>query len=490
MPEQSRSARSALVLSGVFIAVAIALAARFSFVGHMDRLLDMGLYRHYQTSDAIWYAASIAALALIQGIALLRSRRNPTWISPKAALIGGGIAAAAFVSMYPVSAIDIFNYASQTRVWTDLGQNPNVVPPSVLPESNWTHFSGEWVVRPSPYGPLWRWIAAPATFLAGDNLILAVVLIKITLLLLLLVAAWMVGDIVARRGGSRSAGIIAVMWSPLVLWEGIGNGHNDLAMGALLVVAIWFWQRDNQQGTIPMVVAAALVKYTVVLVGPVIALGSWLREKRSDRVRTPIWWFIDSALIVVVGFWPFYAVRPIIDMARSQSNITLTSPLWLVQRQLDGRWGAEDIASIYKPAAIVLLAIVILWQLGVVLRNPDRMIGAVAATLTGYFLLASWQFRGWYLLPLVLVAAATNEARWIFRLSIWGVCCLGAYWLYIWAAPKWSWTADNAVQAGTVLTFVPIATLVALDMVFDAIEWLRRNQAMPAAPEQLAETGD
>ena len=465
----------------ILITVSLALALRFGFMGRTDRLLDMGIIRNYRTSDAIWYGLGIVLLTLVQAFALIRSRRDAAFLSTRLAFGAGLLAACAFVPMYPVTAIDIFNYASQSRVWTDLGSNPNVVAPSVLPASDWTRFSGEWVVRPSPYGPLWRWISSPATALSGDNLILAVILLKISMLIALAGAAWLIGDIVERRGGNRAFGIIATLWSPLLLWEGIGNGHNDMAMGAFLIAAIWFWQRGNQQGTVPMVVAAALVKYTVVLVAPVIALGSWLKEKQEERGRTTLWWLIDSALIVIIGFWPFYAIRPILDMAKSQANITLTSPLWLTQRQLADRWAADDVAGIFKPIALGLLAVVMIWQLWVVCRKPDRMIGAVVATMTGYFLLTSWQFRGWYLIPVVLVAAASNDVRWISRLAIWGFCSLGAYWLYIWAVPKFHWTPDEAIQAGTVLTFVPIVTLVMLDLILDSLEALRHPRQRSAA---------
>src|SRR5205085_1603856 len=152
--------------------------------------------------------------------------------------------------------------------------NPNVVPIGALPESRWTHFAGEWVARPSPYGPLWKWIAAPSTVLNNGSFTGAIIVLKAIALLAILCSAWLVSDIVRQRDGNANLAFVAVAWNPLILWEGIGNGHNDAVMGCLLILAIWFWQRGNYTLVLPTAVAATLVKYTVAILLPAIALSS------------------------------------------------------------------------------------------------------------------------------------------------------------------------------------------------------------------------
>ncbi|HQY31601.1 MAG TPA: hypothetical protein PK691_09950, partial [Thermomicrobiales bacterium] len=89
--------------------------------------------------------------------------------------------------------------------------------------------------------------------------------------------------------------------------------------------------------------------------------------------------------------------------------------------------------------------------------------------LSAYLLLAAWQFRGWYLLPAILAAAATST-EWRVRMTVWSTCCLIAYWLYIWTQPEFHWTAQYSVRAGTVITFVPIVTMLLMDILGAVID--------------------
>ncbi|HQY30666.1 MAG TPA: glycosyltransferase family 39 protein, partial [Thermomicrobiales bacterium] len=400
-----RQERIGWMLVTIFIATSVLLASRFSMVGHTDRRMDMGQFRTYARADAIWFGTGIFALTVLFALALLGSG-NRNWLDARKAWIGAIGSALAFVPMYPVTAIDLFNYAGQSRIWTDYGLNPNVVPIAHLPHSKWTTFAGEWAVRPSPYGPLWRWLSAPTTVLSSDNLFLSVLLLKLLMGAAVLLAAWFVAEILRLRGQARTVGIVAVAWSPFVLWEGNGNAHNDIVMGLFLILALWAFQRGSLTATIPLLVAAALIKYTVVIVLPVVALAALLRTPRGRRSSLISWWAIDSLFIALFAFWPYYQIRPIIDMAQDQTRLTLTSPLWLLQQLTASQWAAGDVADVFKPLALVLLMIILAVQWLRVARDQDQLFSAVTISLSTYLLLAAWQFRGWYLLPAILAAAA------------------------------------------------------------------------------------
>ena len=474
-PGSDKHDRWIWALAILVVATSIGIAARFSLYGHTNRRMDIGLFRHYAVSDAVWFAAGMALLTAIYGLAIIGTTLQVRRFSPVAALMASLGAGIAFATMYPVTAIDIFNYAGQSRIWTDLGRNPNVVPIGALPASKWTVFGGEWVTKPSPYGPMWRWLSAPATLASGDNLMLAVVLLKILALLAVVTTAWLIGDIVARSGRSRALGIVAYGWNPLVLWEGIGNGHNDTIIALFLVAALWFWQRDRHTATVPLMFAGSWIKYTLAIAAPPIALASLLRARDGERKRLLGWWIVDCSLLALIIFWPFYALRPLFDTARVQGRITLTSPLWLLEQRTSARWGRDAIEAVYKPVAAIILLMVLLVLWLWLIRYPDRLIPIVAGSLGAYLLIGAWQFRAWYLIPVIAATAATGEGRWIARSTVWATGSLAAYWIFIWAHPLWGWNQGNAIQFGTLLMFGPLLVLLIWDAGRVTINFQRRS---------------
>ncbi|HRA46811.1 MAG TPA: hypothetical protein PK819_01935, partial [Thermomicrobiales bacterium] len=101
------------MLVTIFIATSVLLASRFSMVGHTDRRMDMGQFRTYARADAIWFGTGIFALTVLFALALLGSG-NRNWLDARKAWTGAIGSALAFVPMYPVTAIDLFNYAGQS----------------------------------------------------------------------------------------------------------------------------------------------------------------------------------------------------------------------------------------------------------------------------------------------------------------------------------------------------------------------------------------
>src|SRR5262249_35175896 len=154
---------------------------------------------------------------------------------------------------------------------------PKVVTFSHYPGDPWmAYITPEWASRVSPYGPLWQLIAAPITALAGDDIVVALVGFKLLMAVCFMAGGWVIARTLAAAGAAGSAtGALLYLWNPLVIWEGIGNGHNDVLLALILLLALYAWASRHDRWVIPLLVVAALIKYVSLPLIPLAAIALW-----------------------------------------------------------------------------------------------------------------------------------------------------------------------------------------------------------------------
>src|SRR5262249_18138481 len=135
--------------------------------------------------------------------------------------------AAILIWMQAVTTTDLYGYVARGYLFTHLHLNPMVSGATALP-------GGLSVDRPpSPYGPAWLLIAGAVALVSGENLLLNLLLFKVIAFLGVAAALWLVNDLARSLYPERRLRIIALFgWSPLLLFEAVGNGHNDIIMMA------------------------------------------------------------------------------------------------------------------------------------------------------------------------------------------------------------------------------------------------------------------
>jgi hypothetical protein len=166
----------------------------------------------------------------------LQARGRAAWLI----VLGGALAfSAALHFLYPLDAADVFDNIMHGRILGVYGANPfrDVA----------SQFAGDpfypyvaWRRTPSAYGPIWETLAAGTARLAGDHIIANVLAFKLMGGLFLAVSVGLVAVILRRIAPERAlAGVALLAWNPVVLYETIGNGHNDMAMAVWLLAAAW-----------------------------------------------------------------------------------------------------------------------------------------------------------------------------------------------------------------------------------------------------------
>jgi hypothetical protein len=134
---------------------------------------------------------------------------------------------------------DIVSYALYGRLGGVYGLNPYLSPPSIVaavdPLVKW---GGE-PERTTLYGPLWTDLSAVLARLTAGIDPLAHVLsyrgIGTLAVLVSMALVWRMLPRFGSHGPQRSIGLLLFAWNPLLLFELVGNGHND---GFMLMLAL------------------------------------------------------------------------------------------------------------------------------------------------------------------------------------------------------------------------------------------------------------
>lgn len=457
------------------VIVAIAFTWRYPLIGSDDQLTDIGKLAEY---DAVEFFGYVGGL-VVMFAAYIIGWREASRLDPERAVRavwGCGLAmAGAFALMYPVNAIDLFIYAVRSRLWTEHGVNPMAAFPNDYPNDPLMRFaSREWADDVSPYGPLWNWIAAPATGLAGDNLLTALLLFKLIALLSFLGVGWLLARTVSvDRPEAAAASSLFFLWNPLVLWEGVGNGHNDVVLALALVLALMSWARRYDRLAIPWLVIAALVKYVGVVLLPLMVVALWRRHRETRaRLDVALSSLAISAVVIIYAFAPFFDLDAVVDSVRSQGDIFLTSPAALAVTELRNDFALEDIKWWSRLIGQTIVFGAIVWWLPRLWRQPARLPRAAFEVMFLFLLVATPNFRVWYLIWLVALAAIVPAGWPAWRAIAWTAGGLAGYGLFIWGWEWWKAPFADVQLAGVAMMTGPVVVLT----LAEAVIHLRRRR--------------
>lgn len=440
-----------------------------------DVINDMGRITGYSPLAAIAFVAAILMLFACQFFALTATARVKQVGAPRtraeafvryAVFLGPVIFGSIMVWMQPVTTTDLYGYVARGYLYTHLHLNPMTHGAQLLP-------GGLQVNRPaSPYGPVWLIVTGLVALVSGENLLLNLLIYKFIGLATVGVALWLV-DLLARSLYPERRMRIYVLfgWSPLLIFESVGNAHNDILMIVCVLGAFALMLRNYARGAFALLVLGALVKYVSAIFVPlwlvyelrhliprtaptrtaladtgstvnteVSVRGSrrivtashalvmqWVRSaataaRKADR-RAIGWLLVQSAaigiILMVVAYAPFWeGINTFTGLAQQIRPRYYNSSLvgffsGPVQALLSpGKYEAFD--KTVRLVVYVLFAIYAylqtyrLWQRGVSATIRDVITAAAKITCAALLLITFW-FQPWYVIWLVPLAALAAE---------------------------------------------------------------------------------
>ena len=418
---------------------------QFSYLDNSTELVDLW---SMSEGGVVGFIVYLVALALMTGgwlwaIFLVRGR---TFRELLLTVTGITILLyVAFLLVYPSTAIDVYIYAARSHLFSDYGLNPSTVTPREFWETDpyVQYASWEWSDDTSPYGPLWNVVAAPATAFDSDNIQTAVLLFKGIMALASIALGTLIYSI-GRRIQPRYAlsAALAWLWSPIVLWEGVAGGHNDVILMVLIGAAIWCWYHRHDGWIIPLLGAAALLKVVAVMLIPaaivaIIARAGWSQKLLVSAFQT----IVLSMAVLWIAFVPFYDLRGTIDAIQSQRDVWVTSPALLLDA-MNGHWAWDlDVRTWYEQFSTFMIILLTVTGTFMALKRPDWLPRIAYEQLFWFLLLATSNLRPWYIIWLVALAVVLPLGMPFIRAAAWSIGALFSYgytgWVQNWADPNW-----------------------------------------------------
>lgn len=168
----------------------------------------------------------------------------------------------------PMFTRDVFSYLAQGTLPL-YGQDPYAVGPVVLDiQQVVQNVHPFWQTTPAPYGPMFILLAKAVAWVAGTNMILGVVLMRLVLMIGLGLLIWALTGLVRHLGGSLPVTLWLAIAGPMTVVHLVGGPHNDLLMVGLLAAGtLCVLQRRHVAG-IALVTLGMAVKATAAIALP------------------------------------------------------------------------------------------------------------------------------------------------------------------------------------------------------------------------------
>jgi tetratricopeptide (TPR) repeat protein len=246
------------------------------------------------------------------------------------------VAVCSWLCLQPyLSSQDIFSYAFYSHIFTWYHANPYVAVPRDFP---YDPLFGAifWKDQPSNYGPLWTYLSALVSIIAGGQSGAAIAGLRVLAALAGILGTPIIWSFAHRVSPAyRMVATLLWAWNPLLLVESAGAGHNDVLMALFIIASLALWYHGRRTGGITFLVLAFLTKYVAAILIPLF-LVAWLTSEPGRRVSIIARTLVVGAMLTVTAFAPVYAGAATLGIVGFGSNplAYINSPLELAFRDL------------------------------------------------------------------------------------------------------------------------------------------------------------
>lgn len=273
-------------------------------------------------------SVGILMLAYLWGWRLVSTGSVPAkWVWAGAVLFG-----LAVLWLLPITS-DLFIYLGHAHMVTDLEVNPLTTPPVVMASEDrlLQAYLTPYARNPSAYGPAWLLISSPGT-LGAHDVVTGVLYLKVLAYASYLISAWLLGRLLSGAGPRSSLeGTYLFAWNPLVILMAVGDGHNDMAMMATVLLSLWLLARRERILSFAVLTVSILVKYVTVVLLPIFVLHVlWAEWARPVTYRAPrVAWYESWAIAAGSRLNALLALLVGSALAMIVVLVPFGSPSWL-----------------------------------------------------------------------------------------------------------------------------------------------------------------
>lgn len=314
------------------------------------------------------------------------------------------------ILLYPVGALDVFNYLAELKLAFFYHRNPYFFTFRSFTEDPFARYAFL-LDLPLFYGPAWLLLSGLPALLVGfaDPIRLLVALKGFNAILLLVIAL----AIAQARTGERRRwlAIYTFLANPLILFEGVGNAHNDVLMALFLVLAVLAlrWRPRYAWLAIPFLTVSILVKFFTAALFPLLALAIRHERWRGWQLLAAVLISLAIAIGTVAPFWAQGELLSGLSRGLTLSQEVDSTSLYSLAREYLRLHHADpavvDDVRLVCAGLFVVSALLALWAFQ---RQGRAVELAMTDTFLWFALLLSLLYP-WYLIPAVTLLVLRRD---------------------------------------------------------------------------------
>jgi hypothetical protein len=403
---------------------------------------DSGGVEHYLLG-----VAAVVAIYLLAYAVALRCRGR----AALALVLGcATLFALIMLATFPAGSDDIYTNIINGRMAWLYHLNPMVVAPNAVPHDP-LYPSVLWRDEPSYYGPVWYLLLAFPTRAVTADFVANLIAFRALLIPFFVGAAYLAGRVAgARSPRYGTAAALLVGFSPLLLWEIIGNGHNDIVMAFFAIFAAERALRRDWTFALPLLALSILSKYATAVLLPLFLIHA-LRDEGRRALRPLLVGAVLAAGASVLAFLRFWDGFGSFDaLLHNGADRMTSSPAVLLAAFLHGglalpSWAISVSVDMENARRISLALYALCWLVIAVRlwRGRADLLSSCFYALFFYAMLASVLFYPAYLCTMLVFGAALVPRREVLLAVLFSCCGL----------------LGHVVQAWGDLLFAPYTTL-------------------------------
>ncbi len=288
---------------------------------------------------------------------------------------------------------DVYSYAAYGRIAAVYHQNPYVATPADFPADALAPYVGpRWADTPAVYGPLWTQLSAVVVRVA-ETVGAQIVAFRALAVAASLGTLAVVAALTRRLRPERTAFALAAFGlNPVVLFQSVGSGHNDLLVALSVAAALLLLATRRPLLATAALALGALVKATAGVPLLLLVVVAIARAPRGERLRVGASHVAVAGAVALAFAAPFLQTTdPSLGMLELASHEGWLAPSRLFRRALDAVSG--DALGVLARVVFPALLLAALFLIG---RSLVRRAAAIGPVGEG----AGW---GWGLLCLMLL---------------------------------------------------------------------------------------
>jgi alpha-1,6-mannosyltransferase len=308
----------------------------------------------------------------------------------------------------PLLSTDVFSYQAYARMGAVYGTNPYLFGPHAIALDPLFPFVGaKWSYIPTAYGPVFT---ALSYVLAPVSIAASALAYKAIAALGSLASIALIWNAARLRGVNPVRAAALVGLNPLVVVYGVGGGHNDLLMLAVVLGAVNLMLQHRERAAGGMLVVGAALKLTAGLMLPFALAGAARRGAPSRRRDVALGATVVGAVITVTSLALFGTgpVHMFTTLRQTQDEGDWHS----IPGFISTRLGLGTIGHVVELVLGAVFLLIFCWLVLKAWRGQiDWIDGAGWATLA--MIVAAGALLPWYVAWLMpLAALATDRRLW------------------------------------------------------------------------------